>query len=135
MKDKMTSSFQSYEQVCSQCIDTMYHIAYVAMADERIAEEIVTKVCVSGVHKYNKCDVETVKFRLFAELYRRCRRKLWFHKPASHSLPPLLQMLTNHDRLLLAIFFLSGLSQDYVSMIVGVPEEKLETEVREICVV
>ncbi|MBE6617543.1 MAG: hypothetical protein E7627_06370 [Ruminococcaceae bacterium] len=125
----------TYEEICSQCIDTMYHIAYVALADERIAEEIVTKVCVSGVHKCNKEDAEAIMFRLFSDLYRRCKRKLCLHKPATHPLPPLLQMLTNHDRLILAIYFLSGLSQDNVSRIVGVSEEKLETEVREICVI
>lgn len=135
MKDKMPPSLTTYEQVCSRCIDTMYHIAYVALADEKIAEAIVTKVCVSGVHKYCKTNAETAKLRLFSDLYRRCKRKLWFYKPDIHPLPPLLQTLASHDRLFLAIYFLSGLPQEDVCRIVGIAESRLDVEIKEICVI
>lgn len=47
MTDKdIGESLTIYERACSQCIDDLYHVAYLALVDADTAEKLVTEICV-----------------------------------------------------------------------------------------
>ena len=88
MYDTITEPITLYEQACSQCIDDLYHMAYIALVDADAAEKLVTEICVAGVHKYaNLEDEAEIRFRLASDLYRRVKRRLWFCTPDTDALP------------------------------------------------
>lgn len=121
-------SLTIYERACSQCIDDLYHVAYLALVDADKAEEMVTKVCVSGVHKYTdiKDEIE-IRYYLTDDLYHLCRCRLWFVTPATDKLPEPLQIMTKTERLLAAMWFVSGLSTTGSGKIVGMMPDKYRT--------
>ena len=111
MYDTMTESYTVYEQACSQCIDDLYHTAYLILVDADAAEKLVTEICVAGVHKYaNLEDEAEIRFRLTSDLYRRVKRRLWFTTPNTDALPEQLRVLTKQERLIVAMRFSSGVS-------------------------
>ena len=116
-----------YEQACSQCIDDLYHTAYLVLVDAEVAEKLVTEICVAGVHKYANLEDETeICFRLASNLYRRVKRRLWFTTPNTDALPEQLQVLTKQERLIVAMRFSSGLSATESGRIVGLSEDNYE---------
>ena len=77
MYDTITETYTTYEQACSQCIDDLYHAAYLVLVDAEVAEKLVTEICVAGVHKYaNLEDEAQIRFRLASDLYCRVKRRL-----------------------------------------------------------
>jgi len=88
----------------------------------------VTKVCVSGVHKYAdiKDEIE-IRYYLTDDLYHLCRRRLWFVTPATDKLPEPLQIMTKTERLLAAMWFVSGLSTAGSGKIVGMMPDQYRT--------
>ena len=109
MHDTITETYTPYEQACSQCIDDLYHTAYLVLLDADAAEKIVTEICVAGVHKYDHLEDEAeIRFRLTSDLYHRLKRRLWFCTPNTDPLPEQLQVLTNRNGLLLLCGFLLG---------------------------
>ena len=116
-----------YERACAQCIDDLYHMAYIALVDADAAEKLVTEICVAGVHKYaNLEDEAQIRFRLTFDLYRRVKRRLWFTTPNTDALPEQLQVLTKQERLIVAMRFSSGLSATESGRIVGLSEDNYE---------
>ena len=111
MYDTITEPITLYEQACSQCIDDLYHTAYLVLVDADAAEKLVTEICVAGVHKYaNLEDEAQIRFRLTSDLFHRVKRRLWFCTPNTYPLPEQLQVLTKQDRLIFAMRFSSGVS-------------------------
>ena len=111
MYDTITETYTTYEQACSQCIDDLYHTAYLVLVDVDAAEKLVTEICVTGVHKYaNLEDEAQIRFRLASDLFHRVKRRLWFFTPNTDALPEQLQVLTKKERLIVAMRFSSGLS-------------------------
>ena len=111
MYDTITETSTTYEQACSQCIDDLYHTAYLVLVDADAAEKLITDICVAGVHKYDHLEDEAeIRFRLTSDLYHRVKRRLWFCTPSTDALPEQLQVLTKQERLTLAMRFSSGLS-------------------------
>ena len=111
MYDTITETYTTYEQACSQCIDDLYHTAYLVLVDAEVAEKLVTEICVAGVHKYaNLEDEAQIRFRLASDLYCRVKRRLWFTTPNTDALPEQLQVFTKQERLIVAVRFSSGLS-------------------------
>ena len=111
MYDTITETYTPYEHACSQCIDDLYHMAYIALVDADAAEKLVTETCVAGVHKYDHLEDEAeIRFRLTSDLYHRIKRRLWLYTPNTDALPEQLQGLTKQERLIIAMRFSSGLS-------------------------
>ena len=124
MYDAITETYTPYEQVCSQCIDDLYHTAYLVLVDAHAAEKLVTEICVAWVHKYDHLEDEAeIRFRLTSDLYRHVKRRLWFCTPNTDALPEQLRVLTKQERLTLAMRFSSGLSAAESGRIVGMSED------------
>ncbi len=118
-------SLTIYEQACSQCIEDLYHVAYLALVDTDKAEEMVTKVCTAGVRKYADIKDETeIRYYLTDDLYQLCRRRLWFVTPVADKLPEPFQFMTKKERLLAAMWFVSGLSAASAGKIIGMMPDK-----------
>ncbi len=137
MTERLTEEYietlTPYEQACSQCIDDLYHIAYLALVDADAAEKLVTEVCVAGVHKYSDLGEEAaIRFRLTTDLYHRVKRRLWFFTPNTDALPEQLQILSNKERLTLAMRFSSGLSAADSGRILGLSQEAYRKTISEI---
>ena len=133
MNDVAIDSFSIYEQACSQCIDDLYHTAYLALVDADVAEKLVTAVCVVGVHKYDHLEDEAeIRFRLTSDLYLRVKRRLWFCTPNADALPKPLQTLTKQERLVVAMRFSSGLTAMESGRILGVTQDEYRKRVNEI---
>ena len=127
MYDTITTTLTLYEQTCSQCIDDLYHTAYLVLVDADAAEKIVTEICVAGVHKYDHLEDEAeIRFRLTSDLYRHVKRRLWFRTPDTDALPEQLRVLTKQERLIVAMRFSSGLSATESGRIVGLSEDNYE---------
>lgn len=125
MYDTITETYTTYEQACSQCIDDLYHMAYIALVDADAAEKLVTETCVAGVHKYESLEDEAeIRFRLTSDLFHRVKRRLWFCTPSTDALPEQLQVLTKQERLIVAMRFSSGLSSAESGQILKLSEAK-----------
>lgn len=125
-----TITLTPYEHACSDCIDDLYHTAYIALGDETAAETLVTRICVAGVHRY-RCltDEREIRFRLTSELYHRVKRRLLFTAPNTDGLAEELRVLTGQERLLSALAFSSGLTMDEVGRIIGLSREEYERRI------
>lgn len=133
MHDTITEPITLYEQACSQCIDDLYHMAYIALVDADAAEKLVTEICVAGVHIYaNLEDEAEIRFRLTSDLYHRLKRRLWFFAPNTDPLPEQLQVLTKQERLVVAMRFSSGLSAADSGRILGVTPDEYRRRVNDI---
>ena len=134
MNDVITAQYDTtYEQTCSKCIDNLYHMAYLALADAGEAEKFVTEICVAGVHKYNCFEDEAeIRFRLTADLYHRIKCRLWFTTPKTEDLPEHLQVLTKHERLIVALRFSAGLAVSESARILGLTQDEFRKCVNEI---
>ena len=122
-----------YEQACSQCIDDLYHTAYLVLVDADAAEKIVTEICVAGVHKYDHLEDEVeIRFRLTSDLYHRVKRRLWFCTPNTDALPEQLQVLTKQERLVVAMRFSSGLSAAESGRILGLSVDEYRKRINDI---
>ena len=133
MYDTMIESYTVYEQACSQCIDDLYHTAYLVLVDADAAEKLVTEICVAGVHKYGNLEDEAeIRFRLTSDLYRHVKRRLWFCTPSTDALPEQLQALTKQERLTLAMRFSSGLSAADSGRILGLSPDEYRRRVNDI---
>ena len=133
MYDTITTTLTLYEQACSQCIDDLYHTAYLVLVDADAAEKLVTEICVAGVHKYaNLEDEAQIRFRLASDLYRRLKRRLWFTTPNTDALPEQLQVLTKQERLIVAMRFSSGVSAADSGRILGVTPDEYRKRVNDI---
>ena len=133
MYDSITETYTTYEQACSQCIDDLYHIAYLILMDTDIAEKLVTEICVAGVHKYDNLEDEAeIRFRLTSDLFHRVKRRLWFCTQNTDALPEQLQVLTKQERLIVAMRFSSGLSAAESGRILGLSREEYCKRVNEI---
>lgn len=122
-----------YEQACSQCIDDLYHTAYLVLVDADAAEKFVTEICVAGVHKYaNLEDEAEIRFRLASDLYRRVKRRLWFCTPDTDALPEQLRVLTKQERLILAMRFSSGVSVSDSGRILGLSVDEYRKRINDI---
>ena len=133
MYDTITETYTTYEQACSQCIDDLYHTAYLVLVDADAAEKLVTEICVAGVHKYaNLEDEAEIRFRLASDLYRRVKRRLWFTTPNTDALPEQLQVFTKQERLIVAMRFSSGLSAADSGRILGVTPDEYRRRVNDI---
>lgn len=133
MYDTITETYTTYEQACSQCIDDLYHTAYLVLVDADAAEKFVTEICVAGVHKYaNLEDEAEIRFRLASDLYRRVKRRLWFCTPDTDALPEQLQVLTKQERLIVAMRFSSGVSAAESGRILGVELNEYRKTISEI---
>ena len=133
MYDTIIETSTTYEQACSQCIDDLYHMAYIALVDADAAEKLVTEICVAGVHKYaNLEDEAEIRFRLASDLYRRVKRRLWFCTPDTDALPEQLRVLTKQERLVVAMRFSSGLSAADSGRILGVTPDEYRRRVNDI---
>ena len=133
MYDTIIETSTTYEQACSQCIDDLYHTAYLVLLDADAAEKIVTEICVAGVHKYDHLEDEAdIRFRLTSDLYRRVKRRLWFFAPNTDPLPEQLQVLTKQERLVVAMRFSSGVSAADSGRILGVTPDEYRRRVNDI---
>ena len=133
MYDSITEIYTPYEQACSQCIDGLYRTAYLVLVDADAAEKLVTEICVAGVHKYDHLEDEAeIRFRLTSDLYHRVKRRLRFFTPNTDTLPKQLQVLTEKERLTLAMRFSSGLSAAESGRILGLTREEYCKRVNEI---
>ena len=133
MYDTIIETSTTYEQACSQCIDDLYHTAYLVLVDAEVAEKLVTEICVAGVHKYaNLEDEAEIRFRLASDLYRRVKRRLWFCTPDTDALPEQLQVLTKQERLIVAMRFSSGVSAAESGRILGVELNEYRKTISEI---
>ena len=133
MYDTIIETSTTYEQACSQCIDDLYHTAYLVLVDAEVAEKLVTEICVAGVHKYaNLEDEAEIRFRLASDLYRRVKRRLWFTTPNTDALPEQLQVLTKQERLIVAMRFSSGVSAADSGRILGVTPDEYRRRVNDI---
>lgn len=133
MYDTITETYTTYEQACSQCIDDLYHTAYLVLVDADAAEKFVTEICVAGVHKYaNLEDEAEIRFRLASDLYRRVKRRLWFCTPDTDALPEQLQVLTKQERLIVAMRFSSGVSAAESGRILGAELNEYRKTISEI---
>lgn len=133
MYDTITTTLTLYEQTCSQCIDDLYHTAYLVLVDADAAEKIVTEICVAGVHKYDNLEDEAeIRFRLTSDLYHRVKRRLWFFTPNTEPLPEQLQVLTKKERLTLAMRFSTGLSMKESGYILGMTQDEYCKRIMEI---
>jgi len=133
MYDTIIETSTTYEQACSQCIDDLYHTAYLVLVDAEVAEKLVTEICVAGVHKYaNLEDEAEIRFRLASDLYRRVKRRLWFTTPNTDALPEQLQVLTKQERLIVAMRFSSGVSAADSGRILGVTPDEYRKRVNDI---
>lgn len=129
----LTESLSIYEQACSQCIDDLYHTAYLVLTDEDAAEKLVTEICVAGVHKYDQLeDMVEIRFCLSSDLYRKIKQRLWFFTPNTDALPEVLQSLTKQDRLIAAMYFSSGLSETESARILGMKADLYRKKISEI---
>ncbi len=119
-KSIITETLTPYEQACSESIDDLYHTAYIALVNTEEAEDLVIETCVSCIHKYNHLDdVSRIRYHLTSNLYRRAKRKLWFCTPDNYALPEPLQVLSKRERLLVAVYFSSGLTAAESGRITG----------------
>ena len=133
MYDTITETYTTYEQACSQCIDDLYHTAYLVLVDADAAEKLVTEICVAGVHKYaNLGDEAQIRFRLASDLYRRVKRRLWFCTPNTDALPEQMQGLTKQERLIVAMRFSSGVSAADSGRILGLSPDEYRRRVNDI---
>ena len=133
MNEATIDSLAIYEQVCSKCIDDLYHTAYLALVDADASEKLVTEICVAGVHKYDNLEEETeIRFRLTSDLYRRVKRRLWFCTPNTDTLPEQLQILSNQERLIVAMRFSSGLPVADSGRILGMDQDEYQKRINEI---
>ena len=133
MYDTITTTLSPYEHACSQCIDDLYHTAYLVLVDADASEKLVTDICVIGVHKYNHLEDEAeIRFRLAFDLYRRVKRRLWFCTPDTDALPEQLQVLTKHERLIVAMRFSSGLTETESGRILGLSADAYRKRLNEI---
>ncbi len=133
MYDTITETYTTYEQACSQCIDDLYHTAYLALVDADAAEKLVTEICVDGVHKYDNLEDEAeIRFRLTSDLYHRVKRRLWFCTPNTNALPEQLQVLTKQERLIVAMRFSSGLSAVESGRIIGLSVDEYRKRINDI---
>ena len=133
MYDTITETSTTYEQACSQCIDDLYHTAYLVLVDAHAAEKLVTEICVAGVHKYDHLEDEAeIRFRLTSDLYRHVKRRLWFCTPNTDALPEQLQVLTKQERLIVAMRFSSGVSAADSGRILGVTPDEYRRRVNDI---
>ena len=133
MYDTIIETSTTYEQACSQCIDDLYHTAYLVLVDAEVAEKLVTEICVAGVHKYaNLEDEAEIRFRLTSDLYRHVKRRLWFCTPNTDALPEQLQVLTKQERLIVAMRFSSGLPMMETGRILGLSPDEYRRRVNDI---
>jgi DNA-directed RNA polymerase specialized sigma24 family protein len=133
MYDSITETYTQYEQACSQCIDDLYHTAYLVLVDADAAEKFVTEICVAGVHKYDDLEDEAeIRFRLTSDLYHRLKRRLWFFAPNTDPLPEQLQVLTKKERLIVAMRFSSGLSVSDSGRILGLSQNEYRNRAYEV---
>ena len=133
MYDTITETYTTYEQACSQCIDDLYHTAYLVLVDADAAEKLVTEICVAGVHKYDHLEDEAeIRFCLASDLYRRVKRRLWFTTPNTDALPKQLQVLTKQERLIIAMRFSSGVSAAESGRILGLELNEYRKTISEI---
>ena len=133
MYDTITETYTTYEQACSQCIDDLYHTAYLVLVDAHAAEKLVTEICVAGVHKYDHLEDEAdIRFRLTSDLYRHVKRRLWFCTPNTDALPEQLQVLTKQERLIVAMRFSSGLSVADSGQILKLSEAEFRRHINDI---
>lgn len=133
MYDTITTVLTLYEQACSQCIDDLYHTAYLVLVDTDAAEKLVTQICVAGVQKYDHLEDEAeIRFRLTSDLYHRVKRRLRFFTPNTDALPEQLQVLTKQERLIVAMRFSSGLSAADSGRILGVTPDEYRRRVNDI---
>ena len=133
MYDTITEPITLYEQACSQCIDDLYHMAYIALVDADAAEKLVTEICVAGVHKYDHLeDKAEIRFRLTSDLYRHVKRRLWFCTPNTDALPEQLQVFTKQERLIVAMRFSSGLPMMETGRILGLSPDEYRKRVNNI---
>ena len=129
----ITKILSPYEQACSQCIDDLYHTAYLVLVDADAAEKLVTEICVAGVHKYDHLeDKAEIRFRLTSDLYRRVKLRLWFTTPNTDALPEQLQVLTKQERLIVAMRFSSGLTGTESGRILGLSADAYRKRLNEI---
>ena len=129
----LTESLSIYEQACSQCIDDLYHMAYIALVDADASEKLVTEICVAGVYKYDQLeDMAEIRFRLSSDLYNRLKRRLWFFTPNTDALPEVLQVLTKQERLVVAMHFSSGLTETESARILGMKADLYGKKISEI---
>ncbi|MBQ8187514.1 MAG: hypothetical protein IJ037_11690 [Clostridia bacterium] len=104
MKD--TETLNAYDRACLDCIDDLYRAAYLVFADPGTAENLVTKVCIAGVHRYDAMtDRDVIRLRLAADLYRMCRRRLGLCTLLEH--PAVLRGLNKRERLLVLMWYAS----------------------------
>ncbi len=134
MNDVITEQYDTaYEQTCSKCIDDLYRMAYLALADAAEAEKFVTEICVAGVHKYSVFEDEAeIRFCLTSDLYHRIKRRVWFATPKTDALPEQLQVLTKQERLIVALRFSSGLSMSESARIIGLTQDEYRRCINEI---
>ena len=133
MYDTIIETYTAYEQSCSQCIDDLYHTAYLVLVNVDAAEILVTEFCVAGVHKYDHLEDEPeIRFRLTSDLYRRLKRRLWICTPNTDALPEQLQVLTKQERLFVAMCFSSGLSAAESERILGLSADGYRKRINEI---
>ena len=133
MYDTITTVLTLYEQACSQCIDDLYHTAYLVLVDADAAEKLVTEICVAGVHKYDHLeDKAEIRFRLTSDLYRHVKRRLWFCTPNTDALPEQLQVFTKQERLIVAMRFSSGLPMMETGRILGLSPDEYRKRVNNI---
>ena len=133
MYDTTTETYTPYEQACSQCIDDLYHTAYLVLVDADAAEKLVTEICVAGVHKYDQLEDEAeIRFLLTSDLYHRVKRRLWFCTPSTDALPEQLQVLTKQERLIVAMRFSSGLSSTESGRILRLSQDEYRKVISEV---
>ena len=133
MYDTITTTLSPYEHACSQCIDDLYHTAYLVLVDADASEKLVTDICVIGVHKYDHLEDEAeIRFRLTSDLYHRVKRRLWFCTPNTDALPEQLQVLTKQERLVVAMRFSSGLSAAESGRILGLSVDEYRKRINDI---
>ena len=133
MYDTITETYTPYEHACLQCIDDLYHTAYLVLVNVDAAEKLVTEICVAGVHKYDYLEDEAeIRFRLTSDLYHRIKRRLWLCTPNTDALPEQLQGLTKQERLIIAMRFSSGLTETESGRILGLQPDEYRTSINNI---
>ena len=133
MFDTITTTLSPYEHACSQCIDDLYHTAYLALVDVDAAEKLVTEICVAGVHKYDNLEDEAeIRFRLTSDLYHRIKRRLWFCTPSTDALPEQLRGLTKQERIIVAMRFSSGVSAAESGRILRLSQDEYRKVISEV---
>lgn len=125
----------AYVDLCENCYNDLYRIAYLTMGDVVVASELVEKTCVRGVHICADVkDQRGIKIALTGALYRFLFDKLRTYVPKALNGKDPFAIYTAQERLLVLMRFKSGLRLSELSNALAMPAEEISKKVSYIIV-